>query len=67
MEELDTDADTGHFQCSTPVNNAIIYISDHISRPKGELTTSSIDNFLMTLQKQAHLICRVDFSFMIQQ
>lgn len=25
MEELDTDTDTGHFQCSTPVNNAIIY------------------------------------------
>ena len=27
MEELDTDtdADTGHFQRSTPVNNAIIY------------------------------------------
>lgn len=25
MEELDTDADTGHFQCSTPVNSAIIY------------------------------------------
>ena len=25
MEELDTDTDTGHFQRSTPVNNAIIY------------------------------------------